>query len=289
MKLTVTNAQGSDSEIRTNYITVTGSPPQGSAVTVDWSSRHQTWEGFGASSMFYEEQLMRLSEPYRTEVFDLIFRDLGATILAIRPYHEFQPSEGAPYDWNVMATQRAILSAALSRGVINTIWARISSPPGWMKDNNDSMNGGHVLPQYYDEFAAYCRDYVLGMQNTYGVPIYGFSIFNEPGHSHPYETTETTPEEFRDILKIVGADFDSHGLGAVKLFAPDSPMLQITDNYTGYNYLSTIATDPVALGYLDVVSVHSYDDKTGQRTLAPGQRGGGEPAGGPSGRPKCAI
>ncbi|MEW6250563.1 MAG: hypothetical protein AB1716_07935 [Planctomycetota bacterium] len=235
----------------------------GTAVVVDWRSTYQTWEGFGASSMFYEDNLMRLGEPARTEVFDLIFRDLGATILAIRLYSDFQPSEGAPYNWSAMANQRAICQAALARGVIDRIWARVSSPPGWMKTNGSPINGGHVRPEYYDEYAAYCRDYVLGMQNTYGIPIHAFAIFNEPGHSHPYETTETTPEEFRDILKVVGADFDAHGLAGVRQFAPDSPMLQILENYTGYNYLRTIAEDPVALGYLDVISVHSYDDKAG--------------------------
>jgi len=72
VKLTVTNAQSSRSGIKTHYLAAAGPAPQGATVAVDGRSTHQTWEGFGASSMFYEERLVRLPEPYRTEVFDLI-------------------------------------------------------------------------------------------------------------------------------------------------------------------------------------------------------------------------
>jgi PKD repeat protein len=249
---------------RVALISLREDDPAQYTVTIDANTTYQRWEGFGASSMFYEENLTRMSEPAQSEVYDLIFKDLGATLLGIRPYSQFQPREGASYNWGSMASQRAILAAAKARGVISKVWARISSPPGWMKDNGSAINGGHVLPQYYTAFAAYCRDYLLGMRDIYGFPIYAFSIFNEPGNAHPYETTTTSPEEFRDILKIVGADFDAHGLGAVKLMAPDSPMLNLNDNYTGRNYLSPLANDATALGYLNIIAVHSYDDKAGR-------------------------
>jgi|GEM_PF-2770869 O-glycosyl hydrolase len=49
-------------------------------IEVDGAKRYQRIEGFGGSGAYYEWLLRNLREPYRTEVADLLFSDLGINI-----------------------------------------------------------------------------------------------------------------------------------------------------------------------------------------------------------------
>jgi O-glycosyl hydrolase len=191
-------------------------------VDIDTALRHQVMDGWGASSNFYEENLLRYDTASRRRLFDLVCRDLGANILCIRLYPAFQSAPGAPWNWECMAAQRMIVGEALARGVIGTIWLKISSPPGWMKDNGSDWNGGHLLPAHRLDLADYLSAYLRGMRDRYGIRIDAVSIFNEPGFKAAYESTETTPEEYVETLKIVHAAFARDGLGGVALIGPET-------------------------------------------------------------------
>jgi glucuronoarabinoxylan endo-1,4-beta-xylanase len=219
----------------------------------------QTIRGWGASSNFYEEEFARLPDSVQTAIFDLVYADLGMNVLCIRLYSSFQPIESGPYNWSAMAAQRMILQAALDRGNINYVWVKVSSPPGWMKDNNDAAHGGHVLPQHYQDYADYLADYFVGMDSTYGFHLDGLSLFNEPGFGPDYESTSTTPQEYRDILRVVDSTFQSRGLGDVKFHAPESG--HITGAQGGLSeYLPVIFADESAAASLDVAQTHQYGD-----------------------------
>ncbi len=232
-------------------------------VNVDYNTEYQTMEGWGASSNFYENVMTGMKEPQRSEVYDLVFNELGTNILCIRLYSDFQPAEGAPYDWAVMANQRWILNAAMARGDIDYVWIKVSSPPGWMKDNGDNANGGHVLPEYYDDYAQYLIDYLTGMEDIWGFPTDAVSIFNEPGFGEPgvgYDSTDTNPEQYRDVLKEVGAKFTLEAVPQVLMGAECGKISDTDHGALGAGYMQAIFDDPAATGYLHHVSVHQYGD-----------------------------
>ena len=237
-------------------------------VTVDPSIEYQQIDGFGASVAFQESSLVNLPEPKRSQALDLLFGDLGATILRFRINADLERTNDnadpfdtdlSSYNWNSNSDARWVAQQALARGVIDTVWAACWSPPGWMKDNGDSNNGGHVLPSMYDELAEYYYAYTYGMQSFYGFPIHMISLFNEPGFETTYESTETTPAEYRDILKVVGQRFVDEGLADVGFLGPDT----INPNHPtsgGKSFLDAIIGDPVAAAFLSVGATHQYGE-----------------------------
>jgi len=77
------------------------------------------------------------------------------------------------------------------------------SPPREWKSNNSINGGGHLVHQYYQQYAEYLRGYAKHMFDN-GVPIYAISIQNEPNYAAGYDGCEWTPEEMRDFFKKVG-------------------------------------------------------------------------------------
>lgn len=65
------------------------------------------------------------------------------------------------------------------RGQPLTLLASPWSPPGWMKSNGEMKNGGELLPQYYDLWAAYVVKY-LHAYRSQGVNIRYVTVQNEP-------------------------------------------------------------------------------------------------------------
>jgi O-glycosyl hydrolase len=231
-------------------------------IDVDPTATHQTMDGFGASAMRFLERLTGMAEPQRSQVYDLVFRDLGATIMGVMVYPQFKTSAAAAYNWSLMADQIAVVNAARSRGV-DTVWAKVSSPPAWMKDNGMTVQGGHLLAARYGDYAAFVATYLAGMRDDHGIPIAHFSIFNEPGAKLPWESTETTPTEYRDVLKVVGARLVADGI-PTRHMGTDSP--SVTHGSLGAMsgfYVQTLFEDPAARELVSVVATHQYNDLSG--------------------------
>jgi len=241
---------------------------QAATVVVDPSIEYQQIHGFGASVAFVESSLVALPEPKRSEALNLLFGDLGANILRLRINADFERgNENADpfntnlsnYTWSTNADARWVTQQALALGNIDTVWAASWSPPGWMKDNGDDSNGGHVLPSMYDELAEFYYAYAHGMESLYGIPIHMISLFNEPGFETVYESTETTPAEYRDILKVVGQRFVDEGLTDIGFLGPDT----INPNHPtsgGKSFLDAIIGDPLAASFLTIGATHQYGE-----------------------------
>jgi len=161
-----------------------------------------------------------------------------------------------------MEDQREIINSALERGNIDNIWLKVSSPPGWMKDNNDDAHAGHLLEEHYQTYADYLSYYIRHMESDYDIHIDAVSIFNEPGWEHnnvDYESTSTTPDEYRDVLKVVGRTFEEDEIGDVVFMCPESG--HITGNRGCLSaYLPVILADSIAANYLGRISTHQYGD-----------------------------
>jgi glucuronoarabinoxylan endo-1,4-beta-xylanase len=235
---------------------------EAATVTIDGSIKYQTIDGFGGSGAYYESWLKSLQEPARTNAANLLFSDLGTSIFRLRTWTGIEPLNDdddtnnfnwAAFNFNTDLDQVWTAQQARDRGVtkfISSVW----SPPGWMKDNGQETNGGHLRTDMYDEFAEWLAAYVIGYKTYHNITIGWIGLQNEPNFVATYESCEYTPEEMRDVIKVVGAKFEAEGI-TTKIVVPET-----TGSSNAPDYLSTIMADPDAAKYVDVFANHLYED-----------------------------
>jgi glucuronoarabinoxylan endo-1,4-beta-xylanase len=131
--------------------------------------------------------------------------------------------------------------------------ASVWTPPAWMKSNGQETNGGYLLPSMYQAFANYLAAYVKGYQQYHNINISYISIQNEPETVASYATCTYTPEQMRDVVKVVGATFAAQNI-TTQILIPETASVSDAPGY-----ISTIMADPNAAQYVDVFASHIYD------------------------------
>ncbi|MFN8254407.1 MAG: hypothetical protein U0W24_01880 [Bacteroidales bacterium] len=117
--------------------------------------------------------------------------------------------------------------------------------------------GGWLKPENYAEFAEYLVTYVKTVKEQTGVDIYALNIQNEPYFPNPFESCVVLPDEYAEILKVVGKRFADEGC-TTKFFGPEH-MGEVTWGVNN-EYIKEILEDPEAKPYLAFYAVHSYVD-----------------------------
>ena len=230
-------------------------------VTIDGAVNHQIIDGFGGSVAFYESWLPSMIEPARTDVVNLLFRDLGGGILRLRTWTGIEPENDDEdpdhfnwdgFDFSSDFNQTWIAAAAERRGVskiISSVW----SPPGWMKDTGTEPGGGSLLPSMYPEFAEWLTAYIKGYLAYHNIDIGWVSLQNEPNWSASWPTCTYTTEQLRDLTKVVGAKFAAEGINTNIVIPETTGVTNASD------YINATMSDPVAAGYVDILAHHLYD------------------------------
>jgi glucosylceramidase len=131
------------------------------------------------------------------------------------------------------------------------------SPPAWMKDNNDILHGGKLLPEYYQPWADYFVQYIKALEK-HGVQVWGLTVQNEPMAKQTWESCIYTAAEERDFIKnYLGPTLWKNGLKEKKLIAWDHNRDLV------YHRASTILDDPEAAKYVWGIGFHWYESWTG--------------------------
>lgn len=79
------------------------------------------------------------------------------------------------------------------------------------------LQGGKLLPEYYDAWALYYTKFIKAYEAE-GMPIWGLTIQNEPMATQRWESCIYTAEEERDFLKNhLGPIMEREGLGGKKI------------------------------------------------------------------------
>ncbi|MDQ6757329.1 MAG: glycosyl hydrolase [Bacteroidota bacterium] len=131
------------------------------------------------------------------------------------------------------------------------------SPPAWMKDNNNMLQGGKLLPQYRQSWADYYVKFIKAYEKE-GIPVWGVSVQNEPMAKQRWESCIFTAEEERDFIKqYLGPTLQKSGLASKKLIAWDHNRDLI------YQRASTILDDAAAAKYVWGIGYHWYETWTG--------------------------
>ncbi len=131
------------------------------------------------------------------------------------------------------------------------------SPPAFMKDNNDVLNGGKLKKEFYQPWANYYTKFIKAFQKE-GVPVWGITIQNEPMATQRWESCVYTGEEERDFLKnYLGPTMQKEGLSDKKIIGWDHNRDLL------YQRASTLLNDPGAAKYLWGIGFHWYEPWSG--------------------------
>lgn len=255
-------------------------------VTVDEGNTFQTIEGFGgfgAKKVWWEQGPWH-DAGYLSETVD----NLGVTIFRTQIYWDGELSNDND-DPNVInpagfnfgpesdnGKQFPFIRDLHAKGakLIATVW----TPPVWMKlldipervpdecyncrtcpvgSAGRAMCGGRLNPEYYEEFAEYLVAYVKTLKEQTDVDLYAISIQNEPYFANPFESNVVMPEEYADLLKVVGTRFEAEGL-PTKFFGPE----HMAEWSWGVQkrYVDETLGDPEVKSLLDIYAVHGYVD-----------------------------
>ena len=138
-----------------------------------------------------------------------------------------------------------------------TLYVSPWSPPAWMKDNNDMLHGGKLLPQHNQAWANFFVKYINEYEKR-GIPVWGLSVQNEPLAVQKWESCIFTAEEERDFIKnYLGPTLQKNGLSSKKLIAWDHNRDFV------YQRANTILSDPAAARYVWGIGYHWYETWTG--------------------------
>lgn len=137
------------------------------------------------------------------------------------------------------------------------LYASPWSPPAYMKDNNNMLQGGTLLAEYYDTWALYYTKFIKAYEAE-GMPIWGITIQNEPMAVQRWESCIYTAEAERDFLKNhLGPAMEKEGLGDKKIVVWDHNRDLITHR------ANTIFDDPDAAKYAWGIGFHWYETWAG--------------------------
>jgi O-glycosyl hydrolase len=125
-----------------------------------------------------------------------------------------------------------------------------------MKTNERTAGGGSLKPEYYEHYAQYLAEWVRLVKEKYGFDLYALSPQNELEFVEMYNSCVYKPEEFRDVVKVIGRAFQKQNLN-VKLFGPE--------DMTHYGprtvrFIKAVEDDPQAKPFLNILATHGYAD-----------------------------
>ncbi len=142
-----------------------------------------------------------------------------------------------------------------------TLFASPWSPPAFMKSNNNMLQGGTLLADYYQSWANYYVKFIDSYKKE-GVNVWGVTVQNEPMATQRWESCIYTAAEERDFLKnYLGPTLEKAGLGDKKIIVWDHNRDLITQR------ASTILDDPEAAKYAWGIGFHWYEDWSGGKQM----------------------
>lgn len=159
--------------------------------------------------------------------------------------------------YRIPMIKRAIATAGGELMLYASPW----SAPAFMKSNNNMLQGGKLLPEYYDTWATYFTKFIQAYEAE-GMPIWGVTIQNEPMATQRWESMIYTAEEERDFLKYhLGPVMAKAGYGDKNIVVWDHNRDLIT------NRANTIFDDPEAAKYAWGIGFHWYETWAGGETM----------------------
>ncbi len=192
-------------------------------LSIDPSTLHQEWEGFGGSVSSHN------GSPYNNpEFYNLLVGDAGINAVRLPVHFGFEESNDNDdpnvIDWDAFNYKAMDITLKFAQEMqkrgADTFLASLWTPPWWMKATSAHVYGGPLRADMREEFAEFVAAYVIAAKRDYGIEIDVFSIQNEPQFIQPYESTIYTPEQMISVMKAVQKRLAHEGLDT-KVMAPE--------------------------------------------------------------------
>ncbi len=133
------------------------------------------------------------------------------------------------------------------------------SPPAFMKDNNNMLQGGKLLPEFRQTWADYFVKFIKAYEKE-GVPVWGLSVQNEPMAKQTWESCIYTAEEETNFIKnYLGPTLYKNKMQNKKLIAWDH------NRDLMYHRAQTLLHDKKASKYIWGIGFHWYEIWNGGR------------------------
>jgi glucosylceramidase len=154
-----------------------------------------------------------------------------------------------------------IKQAIAAAGGKLTLFASPWSPPAFMKDNNNMLQGGKLKPEFYQPWATYFTKFVKSYEKE-GIPVWGITIQNEPMATQRWESCIYYAEDERDFLKnYLGPTMAKEGLGDKKIIVWDHNRDLMVQR------AKVIFDDKEAAKYAWGMGFHWYEDWSGGQQM----------------------
>ncbi len=184
----------------------------GDAVAVRLDQEKQTIQGFGINIALAPNAL-------GSTVMNALFSTSGTDALGMSILRVGMNTNGT------LTGNTSDLSIARNAGakIIGSCW---SAEAGW-KDNGRTDQGGHLYPQYYQQWAERIANFAKN-QNLYAMSIANEADFascknDGPPCTDDYETMVYTAKEMVEFVKVAGPIFDRIAPN-VKMIAPEASL-----------------------------------------------------------------
>ena len=139
-----------------------------------------------------------------------------------------------------------------------TLFVSPWSPPAFMKDNNNILHGGVLLPEFAQSWANYYAKFIKEYEKE-GIPIWGLTIQNEPMATQSWESCIYTPEAERDFLKnFLGPTLENQGLGKKNIIIWDHNRGEMLEKRA-----NLVFSDPEVAKYAWGIGFHWYETWNG--------------------------
>lgn len=244
------------------------------AVFVFPDKQHQQMVGFGGAITDATAEVFSLLPPAgQRELLSAYFGPQGLAYNVVRTtihssdfasgsYTYIDEGDSALSSFSVAhdTLHRIPMIRAAMATATDSLWIYASpwSPPAFMKDNNNMLQGGKLLPQYRQAWAEYYVRFVQEYARL-GIPIGGLTIQNEPMAVQRWESCIYTAEEERDFLKLhLGPTLAKNNLGHLRIIGWDHNRDLLAQR------AATLLDDTAAARYLWGIGFHWYETWTGE-------------------------
>lgn len=253
--------------------------------TLNPTATFQDIDGFGASIAFSFNAYHGMSAANKDTVADLVFRDLGATILRIRAPaqiemvndnsdpgvlnlagFDFQSNDPSQCAFDIVGMAECWHLAIDHPGsTINTVIASSWSPPPWMKTGGCNCDicqpdpcvtwlcGGNLDMAQLAEFAEWWAGFILGMELYHDISVDAISIQNEPAASTGYHSMLMSDSDLGQAVHAVSDRFFEEGIGAGIMVPEHGEVSQSAASLD-----SMLGGDPSLVGRLWAAATHGY-------------------------------
>ncbi|NQT26343.1 T9SS type A sorting domain-containing protein [candidate division KSB1 bacterium] len=242
---------------------VTNDPGNAATVEIIIDSLYQTIRGFGTYSFSGSQNYI----DYYTD-------DLGASAMRVGIIGNQVEPENDNNDPNILNMDALDYNAfdfeyyrQLKESGVETFILTSWSPPAWMKRNMSESyayaaapfyeDTDNILePYYYDEFAETMLAVIKMFKSEAGIDLAAIGPQNEPAFCEPYPSAVLGPEQFAELVAVVGEKFKLEGL-STKIYMPEQVFTQF--HYSMAQYIDAIKANPDADKYTGIIAAHGYD------------------------------